>query len=109
MCYAAKRDGFAVGGKSNMHRTLVLGVALLLAGVTAASAQFPAQPAAPQCPGPIQGNDQDRAACHSDVTTYCTAELQANQCDVFAILGCLQRNRPRISAACRRVLEANGK
>lgn len=92
-----------------MHRTLVLGVALLLAGVTAASAQFPAQPAAPQCPGPIQGNDQDRAACHGDVTAYCTAELQANQCDVFAILGCLQRNRPRISAACRRVLEANGK
>jgi hypothetical protein len=92
-----------------MHRTLVLSVTLLLAGITAAAAQFPAQPAAPQCPGPIQGNEQDRAACHGDVTTYCAAELQSNQCDVFAILGCLQRNRPRISAACRRVLEANGK
>jgi len=92
-----------------MHRTLALSLTLLLAGITAAAAQFPAQPAPPQCPGPVQGNEQDRAACHSDVTTYCQAELQANQCDVFAILGCLQRNRPRISAACRHVLEANGK
>jgi hypothetical protein len=92
-----------------MHRTLVLSLTLLVAGITAASAQFPAQPPPPQCPGPVQGNEQDRAACHGDVTTYCTAELQANQCDVFAILGCLQRNRPRISTACRHVLEANGK
>lgn len=92
-----------------MTRTLILSLALLLGGLSAASAQFPAQPAAPQCPGPVQGNEQDRAACHGDVTTYCQAELQANQCDVFAILGCLQRNRPRISAACRHVLEANGK
>lgn len=92
-----------------MHRTLALSLALLLAGVTAASAQFPAQPAAPQCPGPVQGSEQDRAACHGDVTAYCQAELQANQCDVFGILGCLQRNRPRLTAACRHVLEANGK
>ncbi len=92
-----------------MHRTLVLSLTLVLAGMTAASAQFPAQPAPPQCPSPVQGNAQDRAACHGDVTAYCQAELQANQCDVFAILGCLQRNRPRISAACRQVLQANGK
>jgi hypothetical protein len=43
------------------------------------------------------------------VTKFCQAELKANQCDVFAILGCLQRNRTRISAACRHVLQANGK
>ena len=92
-----------------MHRTLVLSLTLLLAGITAASAQFPAQPAPPQCPGPVQGSERDRAACHGDVTTYCKPELRANQCDVFAILGCLQRNRQRISAACRHVLEANGK
>jgi len=92
-----------------MHRTLALSLTLLLAGITAASAQFPPQPAAPQCPGPVQGSEQDRAACHGDVTAYCQAELQANQCDVFGILGCLQRNRPRLSAACRHVLEANGK
>ena len=92
-----------------MHRTLILSLTLLLAGITAASAQFPAQPPPPQCPGPVQGNEQDRAACHGDVTAYCQTELQTNQCDVFAILGCLQRNRPRISAACRRILEANGK
>jgi hypothetical protein len=92
-----------------MHRILALSLTLLLAGLTAAWAQFPAQPPPPQCPTPVQGNAQDRAACHPDVTAYCQAELQANQCDVFAILGCLQRNRARISAACRHVLEANGK
>ena len=92
-----------------MHRILVLSLTLLLAGMTAAAAQFPAQPPPPQCPGPVQGNAQDRAACHPDVTTYCQSELQSNQCDVFGILSCLQRNRSRLSAACRRVLEANGK
>ena len=92
-----------------MHRTLLLSLSLLLAGATAAWAQFPSQPPPPQCPSPVQGSAQDRAACHGDVTAFCTAELQTNQCDVFAILGCLQRNRTRISAACRQVLQANGK
>lgn len=109
MCYAVDRQRFRCGGTKIMHRTLVLSLTLLLAGITAASAQFPPQPAAPQCPSPVQGSEQDRAACHGDVTTYCVAELRANQCDVFAILGCLQRNRQRLSAACQRVLQANGK
>lgn len=92
-----------------MRRTLALSLTLLLGGITGALAQFPAQPAPPQCPSPVQGSAQDRAACQPDVSAYCQAELRANQCDVFAILGCLQRNRTRISAACRGVLQANGK
>ena len=92
-----------------MLRTLALSLILLPAAITAASAQFPAQPSPPQCPSPVQGSAKDRAACHPDVTAYCQAELKANQCDVFAILGCLQRNRTRISAACSNVLQANGK
>jgi hypothetical protein len=92
-----------------MSRVLTLSLALLVCGASTALAQFPAQPAAPKCPGPVQGTAEDRAACHPDVVSFCQTELRTNECDVFAILGCLQRNRARISMACRRVLEANGK
>jgi hypothetical protein len=86
-------------------RIAAFGLAWLLIGATAALAQFPAQPAPPALPG----SEQERAACHPDVVKFCQAELTANQDDVFAILGCLQRNRTRISTACRQVLEQNGK
>ena len=92
-----------------MGRVLTLSLALLVFGASAALAQFPPQPTAPKCPGPVQGTAEDRAACHPDVVSLCQTELQTNECDVFAILGCLQRNRARISPACRRVLESNGK
>jgi hypothetical protein len=82
-----------------------LGLALLLASSTATLAQFPAQPAPPALPG----SEQERAACHPDVVKYCQAELKADGDDVFSILGCLQRNRARISRACQAVLSANGK
>jgi hypothetical protein len=88
-----------------MYRMPALALVLLLTGVTAASAQFPPQPAPP----PMPGSEQERAACHPDVVRFCQAELATNQDDVFAILGCLQRNRSRISMACRNVLEQNGK
>jgi hypothetical protein len=86
-----------------MRRIAGLGLVLLLAGAAPALAQFPPQPAAPS-----MGNEQERAACRPDVVRFCQAELSKNQDDVFAILGCLQRNRTRISAACRGVLVANG-
>ncbi len=88
-----------------MYRIPALSLALLLASAIAALAQFPAQPAAP----PLPGNEKERAACHPDVVRFCQAELKANQDDVFSILGCLQRNRSRISRACQNVLAANGK
>jgi len=91
-----------------MYRTSSLTFAFLLATATVALAQFPQQPAAPKCPSLVQGTPQERAACTPDVTKFCQAELKANECDMFAILGCLQRNRPALSAACRQVLNSNG-
>jgi hypothetical protein len=92
-----------------MSRMLTLSLALLVYSASAALAQFPPQPGAPKCPSPVQGSAQDRAACQPDVVGLCQTELRTDECDVFAILGCLQRNRARISAACRHVLESNGK
>jgi hypothetical protein len=88
-----------------MYRIAALSVAALLASVTISQAQFPPQPAAPSMPG----SEQERAACHPDVVRFCKAELAAHQDDVFTILGCLQRNRSRISRACQNVLASNGK
>jgi hypothetical protein len=92
-------------GMVNMPRTRILVLALLLAGTSLALAQFPPQPPPPSLPG----SAEERAACHPDVVKFCQAELNTNKDDVFAILGCLQRNRPRISAACSEVLSDNGK
>lgn len=87
-----------------MSRISSLTLALLLAGATAASAQFPPQPPPPSLPGSAKEHD----ACSPDVHKWCQAELAANKDDVFSILGCLQKNRPKISAACRQVLSDNG-
>ena len=44
----------------------------------------------PPQPPPVQngmgqGNDQERAACHPDVTKYCQVQLQVNPNDVLGI------------------------
>jgi len=80
----------------------------LLGSAAVALAQFPPQPGAPSCPSLVQGTPQERAACQPDVTRFCQAELKANECDMFAILSCLQRNRARLGAPCRQVLTSNG-
>ena len=80
----------------------------LLGSAAVALAQFPPQPAAPTCPSLVQGTPQERAACQPDVTRFCQTELKTNQCDTFAILSCLQRNRAHIGAPCRQVLSSNG-
>ena len=85
-------------------RTLILSSVLIFASATIAPAQFPPQPPPPAMPG----SDQERAACRPDVVKFCQAELAANENDVMAILGCLQRNRSRISAACQEVLSSHG-
>jgi hypothetical protein len=60
-------------------------------------------------PPDAQGNDKERAACHPDVLRYCRELVKDdNNSDVFAILSCLQTNRPKISAACRQVLASHG-
>ena len=64
--------------------------------------RFRSESAAAAAAGPGgmgQGNDQERAACHPDVTKYCQVQLQVNPNDVLGILGCLQANRTKISKA----------
>ena len=80
-----------------------------LAAIAAASAQnLPPQPPPVSGGGLGQGNDQERAACHPDVTKFCQVQLQVNPNDVLGILGCLQANRPKISKACQTVLASHG-
>jgi len=90
-----------------MFRTPALTMALALAGSTAASAQFPAQPAPAQIPM-TAGDDKERAACHPDVIKFCQSQLQINSSDTLGILGCLQTNRANVSAACQQVLSSHG-
>jgi hypothetical protein len=97
-----------------MFRSFVLSTALVLTAATSASAQPPQPPPVgrPSLPGlPIlgQGSDQERAACHPDVVKYCKELIKDDaNADVFAILNCLQTNRPRISKACGEVLASHG-
>jgi hypothetical protein len=88
-----------------MLRLASLTILTLAAISTDAMAQFPSQPP-PASPG--KGNDQERAACHPDVMRYCKAEVDANADDVLGILGCLQRNRVKISRSCQQVLASHG-
>ena len=91
-----------------MLRISCLIVAASLVASAAASAQnLPPQP--PPVPGGLgQGNDQERAACHPDVTKFCQVQLQVNPNDVLGILGCLQANRGKISKGCQTVLASHG-
>lgn len=83
-------------------------IALLLVAGPAALAQLPPQP--PPVKNQLgQGTDQERAACHPDVMRYCKQFVHDDgQDDVFAILGCLQTNRSRISNSCQQVLASHG-
>jgi hypothetical protein len=51
-----------------------------------------------------QGTPEERAACAPDVHKFCGSDLQ----DTMRVLACLQANRPKISAACNRVLVSHG-
>jgi len=95
-----------------MSRKTGLIVASSLAAVLAFSSTVSAQMLPPQ-PPPVQGmggqgNEQERAACHPDVTKFCQVQLQVNPNDVLGILGCLQANRSKISKACQTVLASHG-
>jgi hypothetical protein len=80
----------------------------LAAGAAAYAQNLPPQPPPVSGGGLGQGNEQERAACHPDVTKFCQAQLQVNPNDVLGILGCLQANRPKISKACETVLASHG-
>lgn len=92
-----------------MLRIAILTIALALAAGTAAYAQqLPPQPPPVAGMGMGDGNPQERAACHPDVTKYCQTQLEVNPQDVLGILGCLQANRTKISHACEQVLASHG-
>jgi len=74
----------------------------------AGAQQLPPQPPPVASLMEQQGNDQERAACHPDVSRFCQTQLQINPNDVLGILGCLQANRPKISRACQQVLANHG-
>jgi hypothetical protein len=79
-----------------MFRKLALVAAALLTGCSIALAQLP-------LPFPLPGaggTPEDRAACQPDAKRFCKAAMP----DELRVLGCLQDNRKRISAACQRVL-----
>jgi hypothetical protein len=90
-----------------MIRISVLSMTFALAIGAAGAQQLPAQP--PPIASPMgQGNDQERAACHPDVSRFCQIQLKTNPNDLLGILGCLQANRPKISRACQQVLASHG-
>jgi hypothetical protein len=87
-----------------MSRSILMMCVVLIVAPSAALAQ--------QRPLPLpfpplidtQGTPEERAACYGDVQRYCRNAGS----DTFAILGCLQSNRQRISPACRGVLQSHG-
>ncbi len=56
--------------------------------------------------GAASGTPEQQAACRPDIRRYCH-KIPQNAGD-NAFLACLQENRGRLSAPCRRVLESNG-
>ena len=67
-------------------------VAALLLGLAAAPA--------------YAGSSDQQSACRSDVRRFCHQVQGGGGDDVY--LSCLQAHRPRLSASCRHMLEANG-
>lgn len=77
---------------------ILLSFALLLSfGSTVAMAQVRGQP--------HSGTEAEHRACARDVSRFCRPVM--NQGD-FAVLACLQQNRPKISKACNQVLANHG-
>jgi hypothetical protein len=58
----------------------------------------------PGPPDPFQGTRQEQDACRPNVTRFCKEFIP----DTFRILACLQAHRPKLSKACRVVLENHG-
>ena len=86
-----------------MVRSGLAVLAILIGSATCVSAQGQKPP-----PNPFdalfQGTPEEQAACAPDSGKFCRA-LEPNQ---LAVLGCLQRNRAKLTVACRRVLERHG-
>jgi hypothetical protein len=75
-----------------MHKPFLALVLLSLSVSTAAVAQE-------------RGTPEEQKACSRDVQRFCRPVI--DQGDLI-VLSCLQQNRPKISAACDRVLKTHG-
>lgn len=86
-------------------RALMLAILLSFSTGAVAQAQ-PRQPAPMPAPLPnmFEGTPQEQAACRGDSDKFC----RDAEPDSLRVLACLQRNRAKISRACRAVLESHG-
>ncbi len=80
--------------------------AALLLSLTSAETALAAErnPVPNGPPGLFQGTAQERAACRTDASRFCSSEFP----DTFRVLACLQARREKLRTACRQVLETNG-
>jgi hypothetical protein len=85
---------FALGRRSVAWRAAIL--VLLLVGSASAVAQEGSQ---------YRGTDEQRVACTGDVFRLCWSEIP----NVTAIVGCLKRERPRLSEGCRAVFDRDSR
>jgi hypothetical protein len=51
------------------------------------------------------GTEKERRACAGSVQRYCRSAIPQGE---FAVLGCLQQNRGKLTTACRKVLADHG-
>ena len=82
-----------------MIRISVLSMMFALAIGTAGAQQLPAQP--PPIASPMgQGNDQEHAACHPDVSRFCQVQLKTNPNDLLTGLSASEpaQNKPCLPA-----------
>jgi hypothetical protein len=92
-----------------MIRKLVFTLAGLTGSCAVALAQLPLPlplPIPPVFPA-MQGTPEDQAACSPDANRFCKQYL-SERTDQMQVLGCFKSNRPRLSPACRAVLEKYG-
>ena len=57
-------------------------------------------------PANAQGSRDEQAACRADTRRFCRS-LDPDS-GTFGILNCLKQNRPKLSKACRALLESHG-
>ena len=86
-----------------MARTAGFVLAALFSAVMAVSAQAQTQQPSP-FPDLMKGTAEEEAACAPDSNRFC----RRFEPDALQVLGCLQQNRQKLNAACRRVLQNRG-
>jgi len=92
--WTAARALAAVVGRLRVWQAVAL--AVLLVGSASAKAQEGSQ---------YRGTEEQRVACTGDVFRLCWSEIP----NVTAIVGCLRRERPRLSEGCRAVFDRDSR